>query len=410
MGDIAVPPGIICTAEQYSRMLSGDASIHCLTRTESIGLTVVTEIGLVSLFAVCYVFFIIARNVIQHIRHTPDGKISIVQEPMDIFMASPCRFDIYVHLVYQTLHALQLSLFIADFIQALGAVMDIKWIHEGKVEIGNFCTAQGVIQQLGETGVAITTLLIAIYTFIGVWWRIGMGQKSVRVAKIIIGLVWSFVFLMIVLGNAIHADKSKLYQSPTPYWCWIGNEYLQWRIWGEYVWFWITLAFSSFAYTLLFFWSRGNITLDEYSWWKFSIHRASKFDAHQTTRMQSLVMLAYPIVYSVLIMPLSIVRWIGFVQERGDGVNTIGAAPVMLVIGIYGLSGAANVVLLLTTRPNSVLFGHPVDYTPRVSRPSASMSTNAPLTMYKTNSVSEMEGEPSNDLGRLPSRSSAGWP
>lgn len=57
--------------------------------------------------------------------------------------------------------------------------MDIKWIKDGKVEIGGFCTAQGkliicyvirssyfsragVIQQLGETGVAITTLVNTI--------------------------------------------------------------------------------------------------------------------------------------------------------------------------------------------------------------------------------------------------------
>lgn len=56
--------------------------------------------------------------------------------------------------------------------------MDVKWINDGRVEIGNFCTAQGkllvvalnlrplnmtlqigVIQQLGETGVAMTTLV-----------------------------------------------------------------------------------------------------------------------------------------------------------------------------------------------------------------------------------------------------------
>jgi hypothetical protein len=28
-------------------------------------------------------------------------------------------------------------------IQAIGAVMDIKWVGEGKLEIGDFCTAQG---------------------------------------------------------------------------------------------------------------------------------------------------------------------------------------------------------------------------------------------------------------------------
>lgn len=54
---------------------------------------------------------------------------------------------------------LMLSLFVADLIQAIGAVMDVHWVHSGKVEVGGFCTAQGVVQQLGETSVAITTLV-----------------------------------------------------------------------------------------------------------------------------------------------------------------------------------------------------------------------------------------------------------
>ncbi|RDB16862.1 hypothetical protein Hypma_002509 [Hypsizygus marmoreus] len=378
---IVVPPGMICTAEQYNRTLNNDATIHCLSRGESIGLTIIAETGLLSLLSVVFVFIIIFRNVVMHIRHAPAGKFSMVQEPMDILM---------------------LSLFIGDFIQALGAVMDIKWINEGTVQIGNFCAAQGVIQQLGETGVAMTTLLIAIYTFIGVWWRIGMGVSSVRVAKVMVCLVWLFVLLMIVIGNATHSDKHELFESPTPYWCWLGQNYLQFRIWGEYFWFWITLAFSVFAYTLLFLWSRGNITLDEYSWWKFSIHRSSKFDVNNRNRLQSLIMLAYPIVYSILILPLSVVRWIGFVQERGGGTNTISASATMAVTSIYGLSGALNVVLLLTTRPNSILFGR--------STCAPSRKPTVPLATYKTNSVNDTDGgDPSSDLGRLPSRSSAGW-
>lgn len=78
---------------------------------------------------------------------------------------------------------MKLSLFIADLIQAVGTVLDIKWINEGKVHIGSFCTAQGmphvhasadwhsswrlgVIQQLGETPVAMNTLVCLPYDII----------------------------------------------------------------------------------------------------------------------------------------------------------------------------------------------------------------------------------------------------
>jgi len=37
----------------------------------------------------------------------------------------------------------QASLLIADMVQAIGAVLSLKWAHAGKVEVGTFCTAQG---------------------------------------------------------------------------------------------------------------------------------------------------------------------------------------------------------------------------------------------------------------------------
>jgi len=37
----------------------------------------------------------------------------------------------------------QLSLLIADALQAIGGVLDAKWVIDGKVEVGTLCNAQG---------------------------------------------------------------------------------------------------------------------------------------------------------------------------------------------------------------------------------------------------------------------------
>jgi len=66
----------------------------------------------------------------------------------------------------------------------------------------------------------------------------------------------------------------------------------------------------------------------------------------------------YPGVYCVSVLPLSIVRWIGFIQERGHRPNHVPSTATLAVAAIYGLSGACNVVLLLTTRPDSGLFSN----------------------------------------------------
>ncbi|KAJ7712648.1 hypothetical protein B0H14DRAFT_3523817 [Mycena olivaceomarginata] len=53
--------------------------------------------------------------------------------------------------------------------------------------------------------------------------------------------------------------------------------------------------------------------------------------------------------------PIAIVHWMGFTHP--DPHHGMPSAATFVVISLYGLSGAVNVVLLLFTRPNSPLFG-----------------------------------------------------
>ena len=82
--------------------------------------------------------------------------------------------------------------------------------------------------------------------------------------------------------------------SITQYWCWIGTGYLQWRIWGEYIWFWITLVVSFAIYLPLYLWSRGNIKIDDDIWWKFRLQRVDPLadPALKGGRYRALIMLA----------------------------------------------------------------------------------------------------------------------
>jgi len=69
---------------------------------------------------------------------------------------------------------------------------------------------------------------------------------------------------------------------------------MKWRIWGEYFWFWLTLGFSIISYTLLFFWTRGNIHIDEDRWWivRFQRSQHSPILKSQGIRRQSFIMLS----------------------------------------------------------------------------------------------------------------------
>jgi hypothetical protein len=57
--------------------------------------------------------------------------------------------------------------------------------------------------------------LIAVYTFLGIW--LGKDIKSIRVTRVLLLIVWSFIALMTLLGNVINRGKGKShFESPTP--------------------------------------------------------------------------------------------------------------------------------------------------------------------------------------------------
>ena len=46
-----------------------------------------------------------------------------------------------------------------ELLQAIGGNFDIRWAHNGIVTTGHYCTAQGLIEQIGELGVGLITLV-----------------------------------------------------------------------------------------------------------------------------------------------------------------------------------------------------------------------------------------------------------
>ena len=59
----------------------------------------------------------------------------------------------------------QLSLFVYDLLQSVGGILSIRWAHDGMVTSGPYCTAQGIIKQMGTLGVALINLVCILYSF-----------------------------------------------------------------------------------------------------------------------------------------------------------------------------------------------------------------------------------------------------
>jgi len=144
------------------------------------------------------------------------------------------------------------------------------------------------------------------------------------------------------------------FQSPVPYWCWISAGDVE-QIFGEYFWLWIAMASSATLYTLLFFRLRGNIQVDPQNWKRIRVklHPDSHMQPSAASR-EAMAMIWYPICYTILVIPLSFMRWVAL-RHPEHSESELGFA--VFAITTFALSGLVNVVLILLTRRNLLLLG-----------------------------------------------------
>ena len=123
----------------------------------------------------------------------------------------------------------QLSLFVYDVLTAMGGILDVRWAHNGIVTVDPYCTAQGVLQQIGDVGVALITLvctsplprwllrnslqtdqILTVHTFVVVLWDV--GSRSRCIAFGVVALATLFIALRVGLSTALDNN----YEMPTP--------------------------------------------------------------------------------------------------------------------------------------------------------------------------------------------------
>ncbi|KDQ57401.1 hypothetical protein JAAARDRAFT_193735 [Jaapia argillacea MUCL 33604] len=314
-----------CTSPTSNGWPTEPPCYYYLNRCESVQFAVVVSIASLSLLSVLTILLVKVRR-------------RFIREPIDIYLV---------------------SLFIADAIQALGSVLSVRWIVTGVVQEEHFCTAQGVIQQLGETVVALST-----WTFAVLWWNFDKIHLM-WLAWLITGLIWLFVGLWVIIGPLTNAH----YMMPSPYWCWIGKNHFGDQVGGQYTWYWTTLFFSALLYVLLFLKRRGNITVNENMWWKFCIHKRVKGvpgEPHVVRPAEpdalSLAWIMYPVVYGFLILPLTGVRFKYFVKK-----TPVSPSATFGVMAVYSLSGLANTILFTLTRATLIQGSGSGDEVDRIS-------------------------------------------
>ncbi|KAF8263338.1 hypothetical protein EI94DRAFT_1877754 [Lactarius quietus] len=175
-----------------------------------------------------------------------------------------------------------------------------------------YCTTQGIIQQIGELGVGLITLILTVHTFVVALWRVGIRARNFAFGAVTLASL--YIALWVSIGNGIH----KHYETPTPYyWCWIGAGFEGERLAGEYIWLWIALFASVVMYIPLYFWTKGcfrstprsGTRFDSVSPMRVPTEASCVGNAFGKFRL-SVVNVAhklpsYPLAYSLMVLPLS---------------------------------------------------------------------------------------------------------
>ncbi|TDL28696.1 hypothetical protein BD410DRAFT_824346 [Rickenella mellea] len=217
------------------------------------------------------------------------------------------------------------------------------------VDAGMFCNAQGILKQIGDVGVALSSLAIAVHTFFVLVFRWRPGPTP-RTAIFVLSSIWLFITLSVGINGALNGHRG--YWGDTGFWCWITTRYQTQQIVLEYLWMWLTSLLSIVAYVPIALVIKGVIVVEGNK-----IRLGEKRDKNiglvvpthaRDPNGLALQMLFYPLIYIITVLPIAIVRWRVFVV----GSHSVPPEATVFADVLFSSSGLFNVLLFSATRPS----------------------------------------------------------
>ncbi|KAJ6469357.1 hypothetical protein C8R45DRAFT_1105223 [Mycena sanguinolenta] len=300
------------------------------------------------------------------------------------------------------------SLLVANGVQAFGTVMNFKWAADNGVTTGTFCGLQGAIKQGGNVATALWSFVLALHLFNVLFLRL-QSTKTGFWCTIVGG--WLFVILLVIIGpTAIQTPSRGLYFGISGNWCWITSNYRPEQIFLEYFIEYLSAVFCVMLYSVIFLRMRGNLAKQNGKWslrslppgesWQLSLRR----DLVDYTMLHAVQqMMWYPIVYTLLLVPITIARGAEF-----GGAKVPFWAFVITDI-IFNLNALANIVLLGATRKRLPDMSQLEFTVQRKGMRDSLIKSNgiAPFTLDRSETAEKFHIERLASLHRTPSTSSS---
>ncbi|KAI6002223.1 hypothetical protein F5J12DRAFT_224173 [Pisolithus orientalis] len=237
------------------------------------------------------------------------------------------------------IHYYFLNLMISDLFLAIGGFLDIKWVIETRVYFDAACTVQGFFMQVGDVGVALSTMAIALHILqvLVLNWR-----SPPKYALFVLAIIWVVIVILVVAPNVIQHNIN----GPTGHWCWIERGIME-QIGLDYIWMWLAAILNIISYLFLILVIKRLVIMDGNRFrWRGRQERGIPYGAGTSIEsVRANQMIFYPLVYIILVLPISAARFSKFMGHDVPFPVTGFAAT------LYASSGLINTILYTLTRP-----------------------------------------------------------
>ncbi|KAF3394121.1 hypothetical protein F1880_004661 [Penicillium rolfsii] len=237
----------------------------------------------------------------------------------------PLAQNQYVVLIY--------NLLLVDLQQAIAFLISLHWVSRGSVHFGEAaCYLQGWWIQTGDPGSGLFVLSIALHTGAVV---LRGRQLPFRSFVCCVIALWLFILVLGFIPVALYGSKAFVITEAN--WCWLSPQNQRERLWGHYLWIFLSEFGTLVLYAIMFFYLRRRMN-------QAKILRRGQQESLQRLNRVVIYMVIYPVVYVVLSLPLAAGR-MATAQGHSPSKNYFAVAGSLMA-----LSGLTDVVVYTVTR------------------------------------------------------------
>ncbi|OOQ88171.1 G protein-coupled receptor GprD [Penicillium brasilianum] len=225
------------------------------------------------------------------------------------------------------------NLLLVDLQQSIAFLISLHWAARGSTHFGETaCYLQGWWIQTGDAGSGLFVLSIALHTSAVV---LRGRQLPFNTFVYCVIVLWMFILILGFIPVGLYG--SKVFVITEANWCWLSPEHQAERLWGHYLWIFLSEFGTVVLYTIMFFYLRRRMA-------QAKMLRRGQQESLQRLNRVVVYMVIYPLVYLVLSLPLAAGR---MATARGN-------SPSKTYFGVAGClmasSGLMDVIVYTVTR------------------------------------------------------------